>query len=80
MNQPSFNPAVELPAKIENWFTYHAPTPEQLVQYHNIREAGKAFALVVAANTPSSADQTASIRLIREATMTANGAIACGGK
>ena len=63
---------------IENWFTYHAPT-ELEPRYLAIREAGKAFATVVVANTPSSADQTVAVRKIREAVMVANQAIACGG-
>jgi hypothetical protein len=65
---------------LENWFTYHSPTPEQLPKYQAIREAAKAFATVIVDNTPSSADQTAAIRKVREATMTANAAIACGGQ
>jgi hypothetical protein len=67
-------------ANLENWFTYHAPTAEQLPKYVAIRDAAKAFAEVVVANTPPSADQTAAVRKIREATMTANQSIACGGE
>lgn len=66
--------------RIENWFTYHTPEGTQPTQYAAIREAAKAFAYVILANTPASADQTVAIRKIREATMTANAAIACGGK
>lgn len=66
--------------KIENWFAYHSPTAEQIPQYTAIREAGKAFATVLANNVPSSADLTAAIRKVREAVMTANAGIACGGK
>lgn len=66
--------------QLENWFTYHAPTPEQLPKYEAIRDAAFAFAKVIAANTPASADQSAAFRKIREAAMTANAAIACGGK
>jgi hypothetical protein len=66
--------------KIENWFVYHAPTPEQLPKYLAIRDAGKAFALVLAENVPHSADLTAAVRKVREAVMTANAGIACGGK
>ena len=66
--------------KIDNWFSYHAPTAEQQVAYGRIRAAGKAFAEAIVANTPASADQTAAIRLAREAVMTANAAVACGGK
>jgi len=67
-------------ANLENWFTYHSPTQDQLPKYQAIREAGKAFAEVVVANTPPSADQTAAVRKIREAVMTANQSIACGGE
>lgn len=67
-------------AMLENYFTYHSPTPEQLPKYKAIREAALAFAEVVVANTPSSADQTAAVRKVREAVMTANQSIACGGE
>ena len=66
--------------QLDNWFTYHSPNPEQLPKYLAIREEGKKLAEVIVANTPPSADQTAAIRLIREACMTANAAIACDGK
>jgi hypothetical protein len=65
---------------LQNWFTYHSPTPDQVPNYLAIREAGLAFARVLLANSPSSADQTAAIRKVREAVMTANQSIACGGK
>jgi len=65
---------------LENWFTYHSPTEEQLPKYKAIRDAGKQFAEVIVANTPASADQTAAVRKIREAVMTANQSIACGGQ
>jgi hypothetical protein len=64
---------------LNNWFTYHAPKPEQLPKYAAIRDAGKELATVILKNTPSSPDQTAAIRLIREAVMTANQCIACEG-
>lgn len=62
---------------IENWFTYHSPNSEQLPKYQAIREAGKNLATVILDNTPTTADQTAAIRKVREAVMTANAAIAC---
>jgi hypothetical protein len=68
------------PDQLDNWFTYHSPTPEQLPEYLAIREAGKAFAEAIVANAPDCADTTAAVRKVREATMTANQAIACGGK
>jgi len=67
-------------ADLHNWFTYHPPTEEQAGRYGEIREAAMDFALVILTNTPASADQTAAIRKIREAVMTANAAIACEGR
>ena len=68
-------------AKLDNWFTHHPPQgPEDVARYQRIREAGKAFAEVIARETPQSADQTVAIRHVREAVMVANCAIACGGK
>lgn len=67
-------------ANLDNWFQYHSPSPEQLPKYLAIREAGRAFAEVIVANTPPSADQTAAVRKVREAVMTANQSIACGGE
>lgn len=65
--------------QLENWFTYHSPSPDQLPKYQVIREAGKALTKAIVDNSPSSADQTAAVRKVREAVMTANAAIACGG-
>jgi hypothetical protein len=65
------------PADLENWFTYHQPTGDQPSRYKAIREAALHFAKTIVDNTPSSADQTAAVRKVREAAMTANQAIAC---
>lgn len=66
-------------ATLNNWFTYHPPDAEDLPKFLAIREAGLNLAKVIVDNTPASADQTAAVRKIREAVMTANAAIACGG-
>jgi hypothetical protein len=67
--------------QLKNWFTYHAPEDEiAIAKYRAIREAGLHLAESIVANTPSSADQTAAVRKVREAVMTANAAIACGGQ
>lgn len=65
--------------RVETIFTYHAPTPEQTPKYTAIRDAAKSFALVLLANTPRSADQSAALRLVREAVMTANASVALNG-
>jgi len=62
---------------LDNWFTYHAPTKEQVERYTELRDAAHVFAAVIMKNTPASADQSAAIRKVREAVMTANAAIAC---
>jgi hypothetical protein len=64
-------------ADINNWFTYHAPTPEQLVAYNEIRTAAKIYAETVNKHVPDGADKTAAMRTIRNSVMQANLAIAC---
>ena len=61
-------------------FSYHAATPDQVERYQAVRVAARAFAKVILENTLSCPDQTAAIRKVREAVMTANAAIALGGK
>ena len=73
-----YTPALK--AKLENWFTYHAPEQDDAQRYERIRAAGLDFATVLAECCPQSADLTVAIRKVREAVMTANAAIACGGK
>jgi hypothetical protein len=65
---------------IQNWFTYHAPSSDQLVAYEKLRSSALDFAKAINDLVPDSADKTAAIRKVREAVMTANAAIACGGK
>lgn len=66
--------------QLQNWFVYHAPEGDDEQGYVAIREAAKHFARVIIAETPPSADQTAAVRKVREAMMTANAAIACRGE
>ncbi len=65
--------------KLADIFSYHAPTGTQPDQYAKIREGAKAFAEILVANTPQSADQTAALRKLRECVMTANASIALDG-
>ncbi len=64
---------------LKNWFTYHSPTGEQQTHYQRIRAAGYELAVAIRDSGHPSADQTVAIRKVREAVMTANAAIACGG-
>jgi hypothetical protein len=72
MTSPDFDP--------EYVFTHHAPTPEKVHHYDAIHAAAKEFAKVILTNTPPGPDQTAALRLLREATMTANAAVALDGR
>ena len=63
---------------IDNWFSYHAPVGTQADRYITLRSKAKELAFLIISNTPSSADQTAAIRKLRECIMAANAAIACG--
>jgi hypothetical protein len=65
---------------LDDVFSYHAPTPDQLLKYAEIRHWGREFAEALFRLCPPSADRSAAIRLIREAVMTANAAIALEGK
>lgn len=65
---------------LDNWFQYHSPSPVQQHAYVEIREAAKHLAETILRQCPSSADRTDAIRKVREAVMTANASIACGGK
>lgn len=71
---------VDEEAQLEHCFKYHAPTTDQIPSYAKIRDAAKAFALVVTEECPASADRTAAFRQIQDAVMTANRSIALGGK
>lgn len=66
--------------ELENWFTYHSPSGDQLPRFQNLRTAALTFAKVILENTPPSEDQTVAIRKVREAVMTANASIACQGR
>ena len=65
------------PDDLDRWFTYHPTQPGQLERYQAINASAREFARVICECTPESADQSAAIRLVREARMTANAAIAC---
>ncbi|MCC6426239.1 MAG: hypothetical protein IT435_05410 [Phycisphaerales bacterium] len=65
---------------LENWFFYHPPTEEQTAKYEEIRNWARHLGLAICAAIPPCADRTAALRKLRECVMTANAAIACGGK
>jgi len=72
MKHPDFDP--------EYVFSHHAPTPDKLAHYEAIHVAAKQFAQVILSHTPASSDQSAALRLLREAAMMANAAVALEGR
>lgn len=64
-------------ADLENWFTYHAPTPEQVTTYADIRSKAKELAVLFDSSVPDCADKTAAMRDLRNTVMQMNLAIAC---
>lgn len=66
--------------QIDNWFTFHSPSADQLEKYNAIRVNAGTLASIIVEACPESADVSAAIRKLREVVMTANAAIACGGK
>lgn len=67
-------------AMLDDVFQYHAPTADQIPKYEKLRAGAKAFARVILVNTPKCADQSAAIRKVREAVMTANASVALQGR
>lgn len=65
--------------QIDDMFTYHSD-PAKVPHYENVNKAAKLFFRTVQQNCPDSADRSAAFRMIREARMTANAAIALEGK
>ena len=64
---------------LDEFFSYHPPTPHTLPNFQAINQAAKNFAEVVLQNCPSSQDRSNVINMIRAARMWANAAIALNG-
>jgi hypothetical protein len=64
---------------VAEFFKYHPPTENTILKFAAINQAAKNFAEIVLANCPRGADRTVVIRLIRDARMTANAAVALNG-
>jgi len=65
---------------IENIFSYHAPNDDQQKRLGMVRQVAKYLARTIEECVPAGADQTAAIRKVREAVMTANAGIVLDGK
>lgn len=64
------------PEQIENTFIYHAPTPEQIEKYAQLREMGKNLAYLIADSCPDSKEKNLAFTNLQQTIMWANAAIA----
>lgn len=62
---------------LDNVFTYHAPTEEQIADYRKIRETGHDLAAIIAVLCPPCPERSTALAKVREAVMWANAGIAC---
>ena len=61
---------------IENRFTYHPPTPDQVEKYQALREAGMELAVLIDSMCPRSRETSVAMTKLDEVIMFANAAIA----
>jgi hypothetical protein len=67
-----------MPVTLENLhdvITYHQPTEQEIEMIGKIRNASENLCDTILRCTPTCGDQTAAIRKVREAMMTANAAV-----
>lgn len=67
------------PAWLDEIFTYHPADEKQKLAYEKVRASAKQLVNQIIEWSPRCADQSAAIRCVREAVMTANAAIALHG-
>ncbi len=65
--------------RLDRLFMYHAPTPDQLPKYEDIRARGRELARVILELCPPGEDREVALRKVREAVMTANASVALRG-
>lgn len=61
---------------LDNLFTYHTPTLQQIGRYSDLRSKAKELAALVITTTPQSREQSLALTAIQQAVMWANAAIA----
>lgn len=65
---------------VEDVFTYHAPTEDQVPRFQAVKDALLSAAVVILTHVPDCADRSVALRKLREARMDANAAIALNGR
>lgn len=63
-------------SRIENIFTHHSPSPDQIERYEQLREEGKQLAAAIILMTPKSREQSLALTKLEEVIFFANAAIA----
>jgi hypothetical protein len=72
-----YTPKPEVLGRIDNNFTYHAPTTQdQVERYGHIRECAKQFAKLLVADCPESRELSIALTKLEEAVFWANASIA----
>lgn len=61
---------------IDNLFTYHRPSPEDVEAMQQIRESARELATLISVFVPDGEDQKKAIDSVRQASMWANAGIA----
>lgn len=75
--QPDHTDAREkLHARIDNDFTYHPPTPDQVTAYNQIREEARMFAHTLVDFVPPGRELSSALTSLETAVMQANAGIA----
>jgi hypothetical protein len=62
--------------RIDNSFTYHAPTPDKAKRYEDLRSSAKSLAITMTEYCPESLELSMALSKLEEAVMWANAAIA----
>lgn len=70
-------PTVDEADKVENSFTYHAPKPNQIPRYEELRDAGHTLASLLLSHVPPSRERSLAMTKLEECIMWANKGIAC---
>lgn len=65
---------------LDRVFTYQPVTPEKAIKFAAVADASKALAAAIIDNCPECADKTHALRVLRDARMWANAAIALDGE
>ncbi|WP_430735835.1 DUF7681 family protein [Gracilibacillus dipsosauri] len=67
---------MEIVKVIENNFSYHAPTEEQVKKYNEIREKAKELAYLLENHCPNSREKSLAMTNLEQSVMWANASVA----